>query len=63
MVNFPKSLCVEILNKLMKGFSKKELYETHWEKFKTHFIEKNTTEALAKYLISTLNQYTKVQHY
>jgi hypothetical protein len=55
MVSFPKLLCSEI-NNLIGKMSNKDIYDKYYIKFQNHFLSNNTTSALAKYFLETLNK-------
>lgn len=55
MFNFPKDLCKSVIADL-KSFKPVDVYSKYADKFQLHFINNNTTKALATYFINTLSQ-------
>ena len=55
MFNFPKELCKKVIVDL-KTLKHNEVYEKYIDDFKVHFYDNNTTTALAKYFINTINK-------
>lgn len=55
MLNFPKELC-KLVNSNFNSNEATNLYEKYNELFQSHFIENNTTKALATSFINTLNR-------
>lgn len=55
MFNFPKELCKKVIVDL-KTLKHGEVYEKYIDDFKAHFYCNNTTTALAKYFINTVNK-------
>jgi hypothetical protein len=53
MTHFPKSLCEEI-NSNAEHLKNDDLYNKFIDKFESHFLAYNTTEALAKYFINKI---------
>ena len=53
MAHFPKSLCEEI-NSNVEHLKNDDLYNKFIDKFESHFLTYNTTEALAKYFINKI---------
>ena len=54
MFNFPKELCKQVIFDLKK-LKHSEVYEKYIDDFTAHFYGNNTTTALAKYFINTIN--------
>jgi hypothetical protein len=54
MNTFPKQLCLDLKNKL-KTESVNQIYNELAEKFQQHLLANNTTQALAQYFISKIN--------
>lgn len=57
MVSFPKQLCIDLMNNA-KIVNVPTLYDQFADKFKDHFLEHNTTNALAKYVTNCLVTHT-----
>lgn len=57
MVSFPKQLCIDLMNS-SKIVDVTTLYDQFADKFKNHFLEHNTTNALAKYVTNCLLTHT-----
>lgn len=53
MVNFPKDICLNVLKDL-ETESCDVVYDRHIDNLMSHFVNHNTTLALAKYVINTL---------
>ena len=53
LVNFPKSLCQEVLQKAKSQYSATQLYDEYVERFK-QAMEQLTTVALANYVLETI---------
>lgn len=55
MFNFPKELCKNVIKDL-KTLKHGDVYEKYINDFHKHFYKHNTTKALAKYLLETVNK-------
>ena len=56
MTTFPKDLCLKARKELESGTKIKNVYEQYVNNFESHFVEHNTTKALAKYVINCITK-------
>lgn len=54
MTHFPKTLCKQV-NDSFKHLTSEQIYNKFINQFEEHFKQNNTTQALAKYFINTIN--------